>query len=85
LSEKGGKATALEKNDAINAWTMLQALLKKKWGLFSHWIDYWKKNDAKGVNRDCWKMLISFMENNKNVKNPSNVNFDENDMWAYRY
>jgi len=81
LSEKGGKATALEKNDAINAWTMLQALLKKKWGLFSHWIDYWKKNDAKGVNRDCWKMLISFMENNKNVKDPANVNFDENDMW----
>jgi len=29
LSDKGGKATALEKNDAISAWTMLQMLLKK--------------------------------------------------------
>jgi len=32
------------------------------------------------VNRDCWKMLIPFMEKNDTI-DTKQVNFDENDMW----
>jgi hypothetical protein len=83
LGEKGGRATALEKSDAINAWCLVHQLrpANKKWRLFDQWKDYWNKSDSKGVNRDCWKMLIPFMEKQKDVSDPKQVVFDEDDMW----
>jgi hypothetical protein len=83
LSEKGGRATALEKSDAINAWGLVHQLrpANKKWKLFDQWKDYWGKSDAKGVNRDCWKMLIPFMDKQNDVSDPKNVKFDEDEMW----
>jgi len=83
LSEKGGRATALEKSDALNAWGLIHQLrpANKKWKLFDQWKVYWGKSDAKGVNRDCWKMLIPFMDKQNDVSDPKNVKFDEDEMW----
>jgi len=58
-SEKGTMCTALEKDDAIYAWTLLG--FEKKFKYFKQWQDYWAERKT-GVNRDAWVMILKLIE-----------------------
>lgn len=75
LLEKGSNATALTKEDSINAWNVLN--IGKKWALYPKWIKFWSTNSLKGVTRDTWKMLPKLIE--KIGDDPSKYN--EDDFW----
>jgi len=49
----------------------------EKWSLFPKWEQFLKKTGLKGVNKDTWMMLLTFVENlGENLDN-----YDENDCW----
>jgi len=58
--EKGNTCTALEKEDAIYAWTLLG--FGKKFKYFEQWQKYWNETRKTGVNRDAWVMILKFIE-----------------------
>jgi len=58
-SEKGTMCTALEKDDAIYAWTLLG--FEKKFKYFKQWQEYWSEKKS-GVNRDAWVMILRLIE-----------------------
>lgn len=75
LKEKGDKCTAVEKNDAVNAWQMLW--LPKRWQLFDKWVEFWKTYYMKGVTRDTWIMLLTAIDKVGTDKSK----FNEDDCW----
>jgi hypothetical protein len=72
---KPDKATALEKLEALMAWQMLG--IHKRWTEWEKWEKWWKGNDLKGVSKDTWLVMLSFIEKHgKSIKG-----YSDDDMW----
>eukprot|EP01126_Amoeba_proteus_P003061 TRINITY_DN1099_c0_g1_i3.p1 TRINITY_DN1099_c0_g1~~TRINITY_DN1099_c0_g1_i3.p1 ORF type:complete len:168 (+),score=35.69 TRINITY_DN1099_c0_g1_i3:139-642(+) len=74
-SEKGARATVLDKEDALMTWEMLG--MRQRFRFYDQWEVYWRANEMKGVTKDVWMMLLKFI---KDVG--SNVdNYRDDDAW----
>eukprot|EP01121_Diplochlamys_sp_Union-15-3_P000735 TRINITY_DN10611_c0_g2_i11.p1 TRINITY_DN10611_c0_g2~~TRINITY_DN10611_c0_g2_i11.p1 ORF type:complete len:254 (+),score=53.31 TRINITY_DN10611_c0_g2_i11:535-1296(+) len=72
---KDPKATALEKEEALMAWGMLN--LTSIWKLWPKWEEFLKKSPTKSVPRDTWQMLLTFIDQiGENVSS-----YDPMDCW----
>ena len=78
-SEKGARATVLDKEDAMMTWELLG--MRDRFAFYDKWTIYWKENDGKGVTRDVWMMLLKFIKDIGN--NPGNYSLD--DAWPTVY
>jgi len=58
--EKGDKCTALEKEDAIYCWQLLE--FDKKFKFFPQWTNFLQNCSEKGVNRDVWDSIYRLHE-----------------------
>lgn len=73
--EKGERATVLEKQDARMLWDMLG--MEKKFAFYKEWLGFWDEGSKKGVTKDTWMMLLTFIH-----EIGSNINaYDEDDCW----
>jgi len=72
---KQDKATALEKNEAVMSWKMLG--IDKRYKQWAKWAEFWQKSDLKGVSKDTWVMLLSFIDKHNNGVD----NYSDDDMW----
>jgi len=54
--------TTLPKEDALNAWELVN--IKKKWDAdtYGKWVKFWTNGSIKAVNRDTWMLLLTFIE-----------------------
>jgi len=78
-SEKGARATVLDKEDALMTWELLG--MRERFHFYEQWTTYWKENDLKGVTRDTWMMLLKFIKDiGKSV-----ANYREEDAWPTVY
>jgi len=53
-------ATVLEVSEAIMLWKLCG--IPNRWALFDSWEKFWKVSKIKGINRDTWVMLLSFID-----------------------
>jgi len=74
-SEKGARATVLDKEDALMTWELLG--MRERFTFYDKWALYWKEGEMKGVTRDTWMMLLKFI---KDVGS-SVTNYHEEDAW----
>lgn len=73
--EKGDRATVLEKDDAKMLWEMLG--INNKFPFYKRWISFWDEGGRKGVTKDTWMMLLTFIhEIGGNIKA-----YNEDDCW----
>jgi len=74
-SEKGTRATVLDKEDALMTWEMLG--MRQRFHFYEKWTAFWKENDVKGVTRDTWMMVLKFIRDvGTNINN-----YNEEDGW----
>jgi len=73
--EKGEKCTALEKDDAIYCWQLLE--FDKKFKFWPNWTKFLGSCDSKGINRDVWDSLYRLHEQLQGDIGK----FDEDDFW----
>jgi hypothetical protein len=58
---KPEKATALDKEEALLAWKMLD--MNQRWKFWDKWESYLTQaTDKKSITRDTWQMLLSFID-----------------------
>jgi hypothetical protein len=53
-------ASILEVSEAIMLWKLCG--VPNRWGLYDSWEKFWKESKVKGINRDTWVMLLSFID-----------------------
>jgi len=72
---KDPKSTALDKVEALMAWSMLD--MGASWRLWEKWEEFLKQASTKAITRDTWQMLLTFIDQiGEDVSN-----YDPMDCW----
>jgi len=60
LVGEGDRATVLGKEDAKMLWDMLG--MARRFKFYREWVKFWEESDRKGVTKDTWMMLLTFIQ-----------------------
>jgi len=60
LREEGDRATVLGKSDAQMLWDLLG--MSRRFKFYKEWLKFWEQSDRKGVTKDTWMMLLTFIQ-----------------------
>jgi len=73
--DKGERVTVLDKSDAQMLWQMLG--VNQKFHYYKDWVAFWESGERKGVTKDTWMMLLTFIDEIGSRLEK----YDEDDCW----